>query len=411
MVSLGSVMQKAVTVFDLVIVGGGIVGSVLAACLAASDLRIAVVEHLPLASVRQRRRAYAMSLLSRRIFQDLGLWEEIAIASGQYRHIQLSDGDFSQTVRFIAQDLKSEYLGFSGQHEVLLGALHRRLEGCANIEWFCPAQVLSVDYGAERAIATLETESGEQIRLEARLVVGADGARSPIRQAAGISTKGWKYWQSCLTFEVEHHAPRNDIAFERFWGTGPMGVLPLPGNRCQIVWTNPHKKAQQLQALDEAEFLEYLQPFVKPLGQVKLVGDRLLFPVQLMQSDRYVQPRLALIGDAAHCCHPVGGQGLNLGIRDAAALAQVLIAAQKRHADIGELNTLRHYENWRKLENLIILSFTDLLNRLFSTDFFLIVLIRRLSLMLLSSIQPLKLFALKLMTGQKGKQPMVFLSK
>lgn len=402
-------MQKSLAMVDVVIVGGGIVGSVLAACLAPSGLRIAIVEHQPLETVRQRRRAYAMSLLSQRIFQDLGLWTDIAIASGQYRRIQLSDGDFAQTVGFVGQDLQSEYLGFSGQHGVLLEALHRRLERYDNIEWFCPAQVIGVTYGATQAIATLETAAGEQLQLAARLVVGADGARSPIRQGAGISTKGWKYWQSCLTFVVEHDAPRNDIAFERFWGTGPMGVLPLPGNRCQIVWTNPHAKAAELKELAEDAFLDYFQPFVKPLGKVKIVGDRLLFPVQLMQSDRYVQPRLALIGDAAHCCHPVGGQGLNLGIRDAAALAQTLIEAHQCHNDIGSLAILRKYEHWRKIENLVILSFTDLLNRLFSTDLWIVVLLRRLSLLLLAAVQPMKLFALKLMTGQKGKQPVIFM--
>ena len=131
-----------------------------------------------------------------------------------------------------------------------------------------------------------------------------------MRQWAGIQTKGWKYWQSCVAFTIKHTAPRNDIAFEKFWYNGPMGILPLPGNRCQIVWTNPHNEAKALQEMPEKEFLETLQQRIGGiLGDLTLVNERRIFPVQLMQSDRYIQSRLALVGDAAHCCHPVGGQG------------------------------------------------------------------------------------------------------
>ncbi|NJN72291.1 MAG: FAD-dependent hydroxylase [Limnothrix sp. RL_2_0] len=403
-------MQESESIFDVVIVGGGIVGSVLAASLKPSGLRVAIVETQPLDVVTQRKRAYAMSLLSQKIFQGLGLWSEIESASGKYRNIQLSDEDFSQVVRFRPQDLHTDFLGFSGQHEAMLTALQKTLATSEQVQWFCPARVMGVSYGADAATVSLTTVDSGSLQIQARLVVGADGARSPVREGAGIGTKGWKYWQSCVTFVVEHDAPRNDIAFERFWGTGPMGVLPLPGNRCQIVWTNPHAEAQRLKSLDDASFLAQLQPFVKPLGQVRLVGDRQIFPVQLMQSDRYVKERLALIGDAAHCCHPVGGQGLNLGIRDAVALAQILTEAYTQQKDIGQLPVLRRYERWRKLENLLILSFTDLLNRLFSNRFLPIVLLRRFGLMLMSAIAPLRLFALKLMAGQKGKQPDIAMS-
>lgn len=403
-------MQKSESIFDVVIVGGGIVGAVLAASLKPSGLRVAIVETQPLDVVTQRKRAYAMSLLSQKIFQGLGLWSEIEAASGKYRNIQLSDEDFSGIVQFRPEDLQTDFLGFSGQHQAMLTALQKTLTASGQVQWFCPARVTEVSYGADAATVTLTTADRGSLQVQARLVVGADGARSPVRQGAGIGTKGWKYWQSCVTFVVEHDAPRNDVAFERFWGTGPMGVLPLPGNRCQIVWTNPHVEAQRLKDLDDASFLAHLQPFVKPLGQVRLVGDRQIFPVQLMQSDRYVKERLALIGDAAHCCHPVGGQGLNLGIRDAAALAQVLTEAHAQQKDIGQLQVLRRYERWRKFENLLILSFTDVLNRLFSNRFLPIVLLRRSGLVLMSAIAPLRLFALKLMAGQKGQQPDIVVS-
>ncbi len=238
------------------------------------------------------------------------------------------------------------------------------------------------------------------------MVIGADGSRSHIRSLANITTRGWKYWQSCVAFTIKHTAPQNDIAFERFWSTGPMGVLPLPGNRCQIVWTNPHARAKTLKELDEAAFLQELQHYTGGLlGDLELVSDRVIFPVQLMQCDRYVKSRLALVGDAAHCCHPVGGQGLNLGIRDAATLAQLLIEAHNQGEDIGALQLLKRYESWRKQENLAILGFTDFLDRFFSNNWLPIVIVRRLGLWLMANVKPMKMFALKLMTGLKGKTP------
>ncbi len=185
-----------------------------------------------------------------------------------------------------------------------------------------------------------------------------------------------------------------------------MGVLPLPGNRCQIVWTNPHAEAQALQQLDETQFIERLQHHTGGLlGDVQLVSNRYIFPIQLMQSNRYVRSRLALVGDAAHCCHPVGGQGLNLGIRDAATLAEILQAAKNRGEDIGNLKVLQRYQSWRKRENSLVLGFTDFLNRFFSNNWLPIVISRRLGLWLMERVRPIKIFALKLMTGLKGKTP------
>jgi 2-octaprenyl-6-methoxyphenol hydroxylase len=238
------------------------------------------------------------------------------------------------------------------------------------------------------------------------LLVAADGARSPVRQAAGIRTRGWKYWQSCITTRIKPEKPHNNIAYERFWPSGPFAILPLPDNRCNIVWTAPHEEAKALFELDDEQFLaELTRRYGTQMGRLELEGKRLMFQVQLMQSERYVLPRLALIGDAAHCCHPVGGQGLNLGIRDAAALAQVLGDAHRLGLDIGSVPVLAGYERWRKLENLTILGFTDFLDRLFSNNWLPLVAIRRLGLWVLRNIGPVKVFALRLMTGMQGRTP------
>jgi 2-octaprenyl-6-methoxyphenol hydroxylase len=388
--------------YDLVIVGGGIVGLTLAAALKNAGLSLALVEAQSLEQNLNRRQAYALSILSGRIFAGLGIWEKLKPQLGKFSRIRLSDADYEKFVTFDVSELGTEFLGYVAEHRVLLTSLEHYLRDAANIQMLCPEVVKEVTYTPDTATVKLETG----LTLQTRLVVAADGARSPIRQAAGIKTFGWRYWQSCVTFTVAHQAPRNDLALERFWPTGPMGILPLPGNRCQIVWTAPHPEAQTLLSLPEADFLAKLQTYSGGLlGKLELVSDRRLFPVQLLQSQTYIKPRLALIGDAAHCCHPVGGQGLNLGLRDAAALAEVLLDTHQRGADIGTLAHLQPYERWRKRENLAILGFTDFLDRLFSNQFWPVVALRRLGLGLLIYVLPLKRLALQLMTGLLGQVP------
>ncbi len=391
--------------YDLAIVGGGIVGATLAAALKDSGLKIISIEARTLEVAAAKTQAYAFSPLSSRIYQGIGLWDKIFPHIGKYQHISLTDADYPQQVKFETQDLPGEHLGYVAQHNVVITALHQYLANCPNFTWLCPGEVINVT--TEENMATLEVKvKGEKQLIKTRLVVGADGARSQIRNLAGIKTRGWKYWQSCVAFTIKHTAPENNTAFERFWPTGPMGVLPLPGNRCQIVWTHPHAAAKALAELDESAFLAKLQIYTGGvLGDLELVSERLVFPVQLMQCDRYIKSRLALVGDAAHCCHPVGGQGLNMGIRDAASLAQVLQTAHQQGQDIGTVKVLKRYEGWRKLENLAILGFTDLLDRLFSNNWLPVVAIRRLGLWMMSYLKPLKILALRLMTGLLGRTP------
>ncbi len=391
--------------YDLVIVGGGIVGTTLAAALKNSGLRIGIIEALPLEDTVKRQRAYALSLMSGRILTEIGVWEDIFAKIANFSHISLSDADYQQIVKFNTRDLNTNYLGYVAEHQPLLSTLQAFVRDCPNIEWLAPAQVLETEYQDTQARLQLSL-GGEITEISTALVVGADGAKSRIREGAQIATRGWKYWQSCVTFMIKHEAAENNVAFERFWTTGPMGILPLPGNRCQIVWTLPHQEAKSVQQLTTKEFMAKLAKHLPPsLGRCELISDRQVFPVQLMQSQAYVKPRLALIGDAAHCCHPVGGQGLNLGIRDAAALAEVLYRAAQEGQDVGSLSVLQNYESWRKLENLTILGFTDLLDRLFSNDWLPVVILRRFGLWLMIHVQLLKTEALKLMTGLKGRSP------
>ena len=396
--------------YDAAIVGGGIVGATLACALKDSGLSVVLIEAQP-QSAQVKAQAYNLSLLSGRIFQGIGVWEKILPQITTYQQIRLSDADHGGIVQFHPSDLGTDALGYIGEHRILLTALYECLAESGNLSLLCPVEVVEVDYQASRVEINLK-EKSEIRTIRTRLVVAADGARSPIRTAAGINTRGWQYWQSCVTARIKTEKPHNNTAFERFWPSGPMGVLPLSEHRCQVVWTAPHGEAKALQELDEKAFLALLEERTgKLLGHLELESSRVVFPVQLMQSDRYTQSRLALIGDAAHCCHPVGGQGLNMGIRDAAALAQVLQDAAQQGEDIGNVKVLKRYERWRKLENWAILGFTDILDRMFSNNWLPVVTVRRFGLWMLQTIHPLKSLALKLMTGLLGRTPNLAQSK
>ena len=391
--------------YDLAIVGGGVVGATLACALKDSGLTVVLIEAEARSIATARGQAYNISPLSSRIFNGIGIWNQIRPQLETYTRIRLSDADCPNVVQFVPQDLGAQTLGYVAEHQVLIAALQESLRQSSHVTWLCPATVVKTDIQPDGA--TLEiVADGEAKQIWTRLVVAADGARSPLRQQAKIRTHGWQYWQSCVVATIKPEKSHNHTAYERFWSSGPFAILPLTGDRCRIVWTAPRAEADAIVALDDDQFLKELtQRYGDHMGKLALEGDRYVFPVQLMHSTRYVLPRLALIGDAAHCCHPVGGQGINMGIRDAAALAQVLQTAHQQGEDIATLKVLKRYERWRKWENLIILGFTDILDRTFSNNVFPIVLVRRLGLWVLQTVLPAKSFALRLMTGLTGRVP------
>lgn len=392
--------------YDIAIVGGGIAGATLAASLKNTDLKVALIEAQSQEAAASKQQVYALTLLSSQIFKGIGVWEKIRAKITGFSEINLSDTGKVGAL-FYPDDLKREEVGYAGEHSAILPVLQEFINSCSNIRWFCPAQVAGVSYSEDFAEIEL-LENSQSKHIKTRLVVAADGARSPIREAAGIRTNGWKYWQSCITTRIKPEKSHKNIAYERFWPSGPFAILPLPNNRCNIVWTAPHAEAKAMMELSDEGFLaELKQRYGEQMGNIELEGERRIFNVQLMQSDCYVLPRLALIGDAAHCCHPVGGQGLNMGIRDAAALAEVLREAHRKGEDIGALKVLKKYEGWRKFENLVILGFTDLLDRMFSNKFMPLVFFRQLGLWVLRKVGPVKVLALRLMTGLLGKMPEV----
>ncbi len=391
--------------YDLMIVGGGLVGLTLANALKDSGLQLAVVEAQTPEQAAGRDRAYAFSLTSGEIFKQLGLWDAIAPRITHFQQVRLSDSDFPITVNFRPEDIGTESVYYAAEHSVLMAALQQNLAGCPAIDYLAPAQLTTVTYGADAVECVLEYQD-KTWHCTTALMVAADGPRSRLREQAQIPTFGWQYWQSCVTTVLATEKFHANTAYERFWPSGPFAILPLADGRCQIVWTAPHAEAEALLQLPEAAFMEQLrQRYGDQMGDLQMLHPPLLFPVRLMHSRHYVRPRLALVGDAAHGCHPVGGQGLNMGIRDAAALAEILIEAHQRGEAVGSLRVLQRYERWRKRENWLVLTMTDLLNRGFSNRWLPLVGLRRLGLLLLASLPPLKWLALSIMTGRFGRSP------
>ena len=393
--------------YDVIIVGGGIPGLTLACGRIGSGLRIAVIEARSEAQVRDRPHAYALSPLSAKIFSSIGLWEQIAPAITHFSQVALSDADYPHRVIFTPADIGEATVYYCAEHRVLQAALQQLAASNSHITCYYETRVQAVTYGAQLAEVSVATGERQQAQkqqyLTASLVVAADGINSRIRQQAGIPSDGWNYWQSCVPAYVSPAPTPQNIAHERFWPSGPFAILPLPGNRCQIVWVAPHKEAEAIAALPPDQFIAAMQDrYGDHAGSLRLLSKPLVFPARLMHSRRYYRPRLVLIGDAAHHCHPVGGQGLNLGIRDAATLARVLSdAQQQQQQDLGDVKVLRRYGH-RRWENWVMLLFTDILNRTFSNRWPPIVMLRRWVLRLMISWAPLRHLMLRLMTGLWG---------
>lgn len=374
--------------FDLVIAGGGIVGATLACALEGSGLRIAVInaEAMEPGAGTQRQRVSALTAGSVAQLERLGVWSEALRRGAQaFREMHVSDGE--AFVHFDAAAVGRAYLGVIVENHALLDALWRRLHALEQVELRAPAQVRSLHIRGEAAVIELTT--GEH--LHATLVVGADGVRSRVRQAAGLPSTGWRYDQTAIVATVGIGESHRDTAWQRFLDTGPLAFLPLPGRRCSIVWSCTGARAQELLSLSDAEFDAALQTaFGESLGPVQCLSPRLSFPLSLAHASRYTDERVALIGDAAHQVHPLAGQGVNLGLADAVALADTIRTAYRAGKDIGAHAVLRRYERARKEGNLAMLAATDGLHRLFSRTALPIAGLRGVGLRVVNGVDPLK---------------------
>jgi 2-octaprenyl-6-methoxyphenol hydroxylase len=242
--------------------------------------------------------------------------------------------------------------------------------------------------------------------LRGRLAVSAEGRNSPSREAAGISVSGWSYHQAGIVCTVRHDQPHNGVAQEHFLPAGPFAILPLVGNRSSLVWTEREDLTPTMMALDDAAFRnEVAKRFGDYLGTLEIEGPRWSYPLSLQLAESYVAPRLVLVGDAAHGMHPIAGQGLNVGLRDVAALAQVLTDAARLGFDIGGRDVLERYQRWRRFDNLTLLAVTDVLNKLFSNDIEPVRMLRGAGLAAVDKMPALKRLFMRHARGSVGKLP------
>ena len=384
--------------FDIAIVGGGIVGLTLAVALKSSGLKIAVIEAEAKSQAIAKGQAYAIHLSSREIWQKAGIWDQIEPLVEPFTRVLLSDADYPHQVQFLPQDLKTDVVGYVAEHRVLVQVLYDALGD--NVTLFVPATVEHLTVGDEQAVLRVQPQGGEPLEMTTRLVIGADGSNSRVRSQMGIQTRGWQYKQACIVATVRPEFSHQNTAYERFWPSGPFAILPSNEKECRIVWTVSERDAQDLLALDLPTFTEKLQQrYGNQMGCIEVVSKRYAFPAKIQQAKDYVRSRVALVGNAAHTCHPVGGQGLNLGIRDADALATVIMKTYYRGRDIGLLQSLKPYQCWRKRQNFASLGFTDILNRVFSNEYPIIQPVRRLGLRMMQWVPIVRVLALKFMAG------------
>jgi 2-octaprenyl-6-methoxyphenol hydroxylase len=399
--------------FDIVIVGGGLVGASLACALGGQDLRIAVVEAVPFGAASQPSyddRTVALAYGSRRIFEGMGIWSEIEQRGvSAIEKIHVSDRGHVGKTRLDCADENLDALGYVVENRVLGATLSEHLQQLENVSLLCPASVTQLQGDSGSTLLDIEYEGTTQT-LQAKLVVAADGGKSFVREQAGIRSFGTDYDQTAVITNVSCERPHQHVAYERFTDSGPLAVLPLPDmdgeNRCSIVWSVRKAQLDEMLTLDDETFLARLQArFGDHLGKFTRAGKRVAYPLSLRQAREHVRERLALIGNAAHTIHPIAGQGFNLGLRDVAVLAQVLVEAHEAGQDIGTLAVLKHYARWRRRDHLRVIGFTDSMVRLFSNSLTPLALARNIGLVTADLLPPVKRLITRQAMGLTGKLP------
>ena len=343
-------------VYDIAIVGAGMVGAAAASLLARAGFSVALVEGSEPQPFNATEpvglRVSAFSPGSARVLAEAGAWRLVQRNRYcPYRHMVVEDRDETAAIEFQAQEFGLDELGSIVENDLVQWALWQALQVMAGVEFFCPDRVAGLNWERDRAV--LELESGTC--LHAALVVGADGAGSRVRELLGISQEYWEYGQMGLVGVVESALANPGVAWQRFMEGGPVAFLPLSDGSSSIVWSQPEAEARRLLELDDESFLAELEQAVAGgpghwPGQLKRCGQRAVFPLTMRLSERYSGRRSVLVGDAAHVTHPLAGQGVNLGLMDAAGLVESLVTARRREQDIGCEKVLMKFDRWRRSE-------------------------------------------------------------
>ncbi len=393
---------------DVLIAGGGFAGLTLAIALRQAlgpSFSVAVADPALDKNHADDERASAIVAAARRLFETLGVWEQVAGEAQPILDMVVTDSRLNDAVRPV-------FLTFAGEvapgepfahmvenrHLVEVLAVKAKTEG---VELHACA-VGKVSRDGERATATLT----DGTVMNTRLLVAADGARSSIRAGAGIATHGWDYGQSAIVINVGHERDHQGRAEEHFLPAGPFAILPLKGRRSSIVWTETTRDAERIMALSECDFHAALeQRFKLHLGEINVVGARRVHPLGFFVARSFIAERTALVGDAAHVIHPIAGQGLNMGLKDVAALAEVIVDAARLGLDPGAANVLERYQRWRRFDTMAMGLATDGLNRLFSNRSDVLRLVRDVGLGLVDRVPNLKRLFIREAAGLVGEVP------
>ncbi len=408
-------MATAPLSFDVVIAGGGMTGGTLALALAQAGLSVALCDAEPVKARLEPAfdgRASAIAAASFRQFRALGVADALEKNAQPITSILVTDGPSPGAsasapvpvfLRFGAEDLgdTGEPMGWMVENRHIRAALAKEIKA-SGVKPFAPAFVSSVEHDAREV--RVQLRDGKV--LHAPLVVGAEGRRSVVREAAGIDTYGWDYAQSGVVATVALERNHEGVAHEYFLPGGPLAILPLTGQRASLVWTESKARARALiESSPEAFEAHLARRFGRFLGKPKLIGQRMGFPLSLQMAERMTGPRTALIGDAAHAIHPIAGQGLNLGLKDVAALAEVIVEARRLGEDWGSDLVLDRYTRWRRLDAAALAAATDLFTRLFSNDDPLARLVRGAGLALVNRLEPARRLFVREAAGVLGDTP------
>ena len=415
--------QKSGAVYDVLIVGGGMVGAALACALGDSSLKVALLDRAPPAApdkgydVQGRtnaasagcagaadQRVSAITLASQIFFENVGAWAGMARRRvSPVREMQVWSEGGSGSIHFNAAEIGEPCLAWIIENRVIQSSLIERLHQFTNVHYLCPVEIVDITLADNSAAVMLK----DGRLLQARLLVGADGADSEVRRAAGIETQSLNLNQKGIVATATTEKPHEATARQRFLATGPLAFLPLDEpHACSIVWSADTARADQLLALDDAGFISELQnAFGESLGKIQTLGPRAAFPLALSHAKTYTAPHLVLVGDAAHTVHPLAGQGVNLGFLDAATLAEVLLDAAAKQKNIGMHGVLRRYERWRKGDNFAMVSITGGFRYLFGNDLPVVSQLRNWGMDLTNAATPVKNFIMRRASGLEGDLP------
>lgn len=402
---------------DILIAGGGLNGPALALALAQGGLRVTVIDARPAPARAEAGfdgRAFALAIASKRLLQVIGIWPAVEGKSQPILKIKASDGHAGQGaapffLAFDSPEIEEGSMGFMLEDRFLYAAFLDAMRAEPKITLLSGETVLAQEVTAEGVTVALASGRG----VAGRLLIGCDGRGSGVAARAGIRRQGWGYGQTALVTAIHHEKDHEGTAHQFFMPAGPLAILPLPGgHHSSIVWSETDAAAEAIQALDDAGYLAALRPrFGNFLGEIALAGARFTYPLSLSLAERFIAPRVALAGDAAHGVHPIAGQGLNLGLRDVGALAEVLITSARRGEDIGSAVVLEEYQRWRRFDSTALALGMDAVNRLFSNDNPVLRLGRDLGLGLVNSLPGLRRRFIRQAAGLQGDLPRLLAGK